>query len=184
MKKNKKIVIALVGIFVVAAIVAAVIFFVIPNFDFSNKNLKDEEYTKELENMSEGYVDNESSVIDESGNIRNISSKLSLEKFVADGNVGMYGFKVTNNEDETSTVEFTVKNHSNTKINSFKYRLQFINADGSILGTIDLETKKLPSLGKYNIKIKLNKDIIDVYDIVPVTDFENYGNLGGGLIEA
>ena len=52
-----------------------------------------------------------------------------------------------------------------------------------VLGTIDLDSKELPALSKYKVKVNIDSDIADIYNVVPVTDFEEYGSIGGVEIE-
>lgn len=179
--KNRKIIITLFVIVAVVAIITAVCFFILPNFKKSKVELKDEEYTKELQNVSEEYIDNDTIVYDENGKARNRSNDLSLEKIFSDVDVGMSGFKVKNNENEETTVTFTVKNHTNDVVKPFKYTLQFMNIDDSVKGTVELETQTLPALGIYNVTLHLDKDVLDVYNIVPVSEVEMNQSFGGGF---
>lgn len=183
MKKNNKVIIIVLLIIVIIAIITLGIFLVIQKNKSNIIDLKDEEYTKELENVYDEYVDNDSIIFDENGNIKNYSNELSIEKFLLDKKVGMYGFNVKNNDVDETTVTFTVKNHTNEQIEPFKYVLQFMNADDTIKGTINLETQKLPALGKYNVTVHLSQNVIDIYNIVPVSEGEYDQVLGGGVNE-
>ena len=86
----------------------------------------------------------------------------------------MYGFKIKYDTD-TSTIKYTIKNHTKEKINSFKYKLLLLNEDGSSCGYFELESKNLPALGKYDVVITVDSDVTNVYDVLVQTDSDNGG---------
>lgn len=185
MKKGLKILIV-IGV-VVILIAIAIVAVVILEKDSEDKIYEDKyldsiEVSKTLENVFDWYVDNDVAVVDEQGRKLNTSSEISKEKFILDKKIGMYDFSVVS-DFESSTLEFVIKNHTKEKVQAFKYRLQFLNQDGSIFGTIDLDSKEIPALAKYKVKVNIDTDIADVYNVVPVTDFEEYGSIGGGEVE-
>lgn len=182
MKKSKNIIITISIMLVL--VIGILITFLLSSNQKNNKQLQDEEHTIKLENVSSEYVKNDTIVTDENGNVRNYSNNLKIEKFFENKTVGIYDINIVNNDNDESILTYTLKNHSSEKIEPKKYRLQFINYDGSIAGTVDLETQTLGALDKYNVKINLDSDILDIYDINVTTDFEVYGNLGGGNSEA
>lgn len=181
-KGNKKIIIG-VGILLIAvAMIVTIVIMNMPEKEYKDVYLESMEFTKSLENVSPTYVDNEVTAVDENGRKINISEYISLEKFILEDKIGMYDFDLVSNFDETK-LTFTIKNHTKEKVNEFKYRLQLLNVDGSIAGTIDLESKKIPALGKYKVTVNIDSDVANIYDIVPVTDFEIYGYVGGENFE-
>ena len=182
MKKYLKILI-IIGILLL--LIAAGIFiylkFINNNESYTNNDLKDEEYNVSIENLSSVYVDNQVTVFNENDRKTNSGTEIKKEKFILDDKIGMYGFSMVSDFD-TTNLEFVIKNHSKEKIDKFKYRLQFCNSDGSIIGTIDLESKELPAFSKYKVKVNIDSDVINTFEIVPVTDFEEYGTNNGGRI--
>lgn len=177
-KKNKKIIIGIGILLIAVAMIITIVIMNMPEKEYEDVYLDSMEFTKSLENISPTYVDNESTAVDENGRKINTSEYISLEKFVLEDKIGMYDFNVVSDFEETK-LTFTIKNHTKEKVKEFKYRLQFLNVDGSIAGTIDLESKGLSALAKYKVTVNIDSDVADIYDIVPVTDFETYGCVGG-----
>lgn len=182
-KTNKKKIVIGIGFVVLIGIMVTIIVLLnMPDKEYKDIYLDEMKFTKTLENLSSIYVDNEVTSVDENNRKINISSILSNEKFILDNKVGMYDFSIVS-DFEDSILTFTVKNHTKEKIEGFKYRLQFVNNDGSIAGTIDLDSKELPPLSKYKVTVNIDSDVADTYNIVPVTDFQTYGYIGGEYLE-
>ena len=186
MNSNKKKLLWIILIIaVILAMVAVIIFLNLPEKEYTDKYLKEEKYSVSIQKTNEEYFDNEIAMYDEQGNKINKSDVISYEKFIFNNKIGIYGFNINADIGE-STLTYTIKNHSTENQEAFKYRLQLINSDGSVEGIIDLESKAVPSLGKYKVTLNIDSDISDVYDIVPITDFETYGlvEFGGGDFES
>lgn len=174
--KSKKLVLGIILGILLIGMLAVIIVLNLPEKEYSDKYLKEEKYSVSVQNEQNGYVDNSMAIYDDQGNKTNKSDVLSNEKFVFENKIGMYGFEVKSDIGE-STLTYIIKNHSNEKQEKFKYRLQLINSNGSVAGTIDLESKEIPSLEKYKVTLEIDSDISNIYDIVPVTDFTEYGSL-------
>lgn len=183
-KKNKKnkIIIGTACFLIAAIMIVVTIIMNMPEKEYENVFLEDMEFTKKVENISEIYIDNEMSAVTEDNKKINISEVISYEKFILDNKIGMYDFSISSDFDE-SKLTFIVKNHTKETVEAFKYRLQLLNNDGSIYGTMDLESPKIPALSKYKVTVNIDSDVADVYDIIPITDFQEYGFLGGECYE-
>lgn len=177
--KSKKIVVGI--IFLIIAIAMAVVLCIgnKPEKEYENVYLEDVEFSKEMEEVSEVYVNNGMSAVDENGRKVNINEELSYEKFILDAKVGMYDFSIVS-DFEQSKLTYTVKNHTKEKIEKFAYTLVFLNVDGSVMGKVKLESDAIPALSKYKVTVNINSDVADVYTIMPVIEDEE---LGGEYIE-
>lgn len=181
----KKKVILVIGIVIVIAIIVAVsliLFFNKPQGEYEDIYLDDVEIDKKIDNLATIYSYDNNATVDELNRKINTSEALPLEKFVMDNKVGFYNFAIVS-DFESSTLTFVIKNHTKEKVEKFNYRLQLIDKEGTVLGTIDIDSKELPALSKYKVKVNIDSDISDIYDIIPVTDFNTYGKIGGGYYE-
>ena len=176
--KNSKIIIGIGILLIAVAMIITIVIMNMPEKEYKDVYLDSMEVSKSLENISPTYVDNESTAVDENGRKINISGDISLEKFILENKIGMYDFDLVSDFEDTK-LTFTIKNHTKEKVKGFTYRLQLLNVDGSIAGTIDLESKDIPALSKYKVTVNIDSDVADVYNIVPVTDFDTYGYIGG-----
>lgn len=182
--KSKKIIFGIIFGILIVAMVSVIVMLNLPEKEYTEEYLKEESYKVSVEEIPTEYYSNGTAIYDELGNKINNSEVISNEKFIFDNKIGMYGFEIKADIGE-STLTYTIKNHSKENQEKFSYRLQLLNDDGSVAGVIDLESKEVPSLQKYKVTLEIDSDISDVYDIVPVTNFETYGilNLGGEYFE-
>lgn len=182
--KSKKVIFGIVFGILLIAMMAVIIFFNLPEKQYSDKYLKEEKYNVSVQDKISNYVLNDMTIYDDQGNKLNRSEVLPNEKFIFENKIGMYGFEIKSDIGE-STLTYIIKNHSNQVQEKFNYRLQLVNSNGTVAGTIDLESKEIPALEKYKVTLEIDSDISDVYDVIPVTDLTEYGSLliGGDGIE-
>lgn len=182
--KKKNVILGIIFVLLIIIMVIVIFMLNMPEKEYTDEYLKEESYNVSVEEIPEIYYSNGTAVYNEQGEKINNSKVISNEKFVLDEKIGMYGFDIKSDIGET-TLTYIIKNHSNEYQENFSYKLQLLNDDGSIAGTIRVESKAIPALQKYKVTLKIDSDISDIYDIVPITNFETYGilNLGGEHFE-
>ncbi len=183
-KKKLWIIIGIVAILLVVAVGIILLINFLPQGEdeYSDTYLPEEKYSVSIEDFLYAYTDDQMAAYDEQGNKINSSEEVPFEKLIFDNKVGMYGFNLIYDMEDT-VITYTIKNHTKENIEAFNYRLQLVNSVGQILGSIDLESKELPALSKYDVTLTVDEDVTDIYDITPVTDLNVYGKVGGGNSE-